>query len=255
MTIGSRKQTLIVPEDPKQLKTFLQLKLNEIDSELALTLKGKGSPEGVVKAPVGTTYQRTDGGSGTSLYIKESGVGNTGWVAVAPGSGGPAFPIGSIFVAVVSTNPSTLLGYGTWSAFGTGRVMVGYDSGDSDFNTVEGTGGEKTHTLTSTEMPAHTHTQDSHNHTQDAHTHTQDAHHHTQNLPSSQTGSQASGTRDTSTTGSTADALSTADATAVNQNATATNQASTATNQNTGGDGAHNNVQPYIVVYMWKRTA
>ena len=44
-------------------------------------------------------------------------------------------------------------------------------------------------------------------------------------------------------------------ATATNQAATATNQAATATNQNTGGGGAHNNLQPYIVIKAWKRTA
>jgi len=41
---------------------------------------GAGSPEGVVTAPVGSIYSRTDGGAGTSLYVKESGVGNTGWL-------------------------------------------------------------------------------------------------------------------------------------------------------------------------------
>jgi lysophospholipase L1-like esterase len=43
--------------------------------------KGTGSPEGVVTAGVGTIYLRSDGGAGTTLYIKESGAGNTGWVA------------------------------------------------------------------------------------------------------------------------------------------------------------------------------
>jgi hypothetical protein len=42
---------------------------------------GTGSPEGVVTAPVGSTFRRTDGGAGTSFYVKESGAGNTGWVA------------------------------------------------------------------------------------------------------------------------------------------------------------------------------
>lgn len=42
---------------------------------------GNGSPENVVAAPVGTQYQRWDGGANTSLYVKESGTGNTGWVA------------------------------------------------------------------------------------------------------------------------------------------------------------------------------
>jgi hypothetical protein len=55
-----------------------------------------------------------------------------------------AWPIGSVFISIVSTNPATLLGFGTWSAFGAGRVMVGLDSGDTDFDTAEETGGAKT---------------------------------------------------------------------------------------------------------------
>ena len=91
-----------------------------------------------------------------------------------------AYPIGSIYIAVVSTNPATLLGFGTWSAFGTGRTLVGIDTGDTDFDVVEETGGAKTVTLTSTEMPSHTHVQDVHTHIQDAHTHVQNAHSHLQ---------------------------------------------------------------------------
>jgi hypothetical protein len=45
------------------------------------TLFGTGSPEGVITAGVGSTFQRRDGGAGTCFYVKESGVGNTGWVA------------------------------------------------------------------------------------------------------------------------------------------------------------------------------
>jgi len=158
-----------------------------------------------------------------------------------PGSVGAAWPVGSIFISAVTTNPATLLGVGTWAAFGAGRVLVGIDSGDTDFDTTEETGGAKTHTLTTSEMPSHTHIQDSHNHTQNAHS-------HVQSLPTSQTGGQSSGTRDASTNGSGADALSTA-------TTVATNQAATATNQTTGGGAAHNNLQPYIVVYMWKRVS
>lgn len=58
--------------------------------------------------------------------------------------GGEAFPVGSIFVAVIATNPSTLLGYGTWISFAAGRMMVGYDAGDPNFDTVLETGGSKT---------------------------------------------------------------------------------------------------------------
>lgn len=44
-------------------------------------LGGSGSPEGIVSAPIGSTWNRTNGGAGTTLYVKESGTGNTGWIA------------------------------------------------------------------------------------------------------------------------------------------------------------------------------
>ena len=68
------------------------------------------------------------------------------------------YPVGSIYInAGVATNPGTLLGFGTWSAFGTGRTIIGVDSSDTDFDAVRETGGAKTHTLTVAEIPAHTH--------------------------------------------------------------------------------------------------
>jgi hypothetical protein len=60
------------------------------------------------------------------------------------------YPVGSIYInAAVSTNPATLLGFGTWVEFGSGRVMVGLNASDSDFDTVEETGGAKTATTSS----------------------------------------------------------------------------------------------------------
>src|SRR5687768_14976223 len=112
--------------------------------------------------------------------------------AVPAGGGGDAsaaWPVGSVFISVLATDPATLLGFGTWEAFAAGRVLVGIDPLQAEFDTLLETGGAKTHTLTTAEMPAHT---------------------HVQSLPSGQTGGAASGTRDTSTNGSVADALSTA---------------------------------------------
>ena len=64
------------------------------------------------------------------------------------------YPVGSIYInASVSTNPATLLGFGTWTAFGAGRVMVGLDAGQTEFDTAEETGGAKTHTLQVSEVP------------------------------------------------------------------------------------------------------
>lgn len=66
------------------------------------------------------------------------------------------YPVGSIYMSINPTNPSELFG-GTWEAWGSGRVPVGVDTTQEEFETVQKTGGEKTHTLTINEMPAHNH--------------------------------------------------------------------------------------------------
>jgi microcystin-dependent protein len=145
-----------------------------------------------------------------------------------------------------------------------GRIPVGRDTAQTEFDVLGETGGGKTHTLTEAQMPSHTHIQNSHNHTQNSHNHGQDAHNHSQNAHSHPVFgngwfylANGSGNADANiTTGgggysqifpTNATATNNA-ATATNQPATATNIATTATNQNTGGGGAHNNLQPYIVV-------
>ena len=66
------------------------------------------------------------------------------------------FPIGSTYITQTNTNPSTILNFGTWERV-KGKVLVGLDEDDTDFNEIGKTGGEKTHTLTIDEMPAHNH--------------------------------------------------------------------------------------------------
>jgi len=62
------------------------------------------------------------------------------------------YPIGSIYISISATNPGTLFG-GTWVAWGAGRVPVSLNDADANFNTVEETGGSKTHTLVIAEIP------------------------------------------------------------------------------------------------------
>ena len=89
------------------------------------------------------------------------------------------FPINSIFITTNSANPGTYLG-GTWEAFGTGRTLIAVDESNTNFNTVEKTGGSTNlnlahthstsgHTLTTSEIPSHSHSM-SHSHTMN-HTH------------------------------------------------------------------------------------
>jgi microcystin-dependent protein len=156
-----------------------------------------------------------------------------------------------------------------------GRIPVGFDSAQTEFDALGETGGAKTHALTSAEMPSHTHTQNAHNHTQNAHNHTQNAHGHStdaQGFHAHNVGITGSGTSSTShrhegtstfarginggtllgynfvTDGQGSHGHNITAATPTNNAATATNNATTATNQNTGGNGAHNNLQPYIVL-------
>ena len=137
------------------------------------------------------------------------------------------YPVGSIYTnASVSTNPATLLGFGTWTAFGAGRVMVGFDSGNALFDVAEETGGSAdaitvshTHTATVTD-PGHLHTQTQYD----------------QPGIGNAGGGGARVNAQTANTGSATTGISVAVST-------------------TGSSGTNANYQPYITVYMWKRTA
>ena len=131
------------------------------------------------------------------------------------------YPVGSIYTnAEVATNPATLLGFGTWEAYAEGRVPVGKASSGT-FNTLNATGGAETdaHTLTLSEIPSHNHANGSYQYLL-----------------------KSDGANTTQSTDSTSGEVNLVTKGAI---------------QAAGGGTAHTHdiLQPYIVVYMWKRTA
>lgn len=152
-------------------------------------------------------------------------------------------PIGGLYFSTNSTNPATSLGYGTWSAFGTGKMFVGFDSGQTEFDTDEETGGAKTVTLTTGEIPAHTHGNKSL---------TGAAYFHGASsatvLTTNVSGILSGQSLRTSyrSGGSNIGGANSYDGFAVD-----------ASHEHTsvGGGGSHNNLPPYIVIRAWKRTA
>jgi hypothetical protein len=134
-------------------------------------------------------------------------------------------PVGSVYInATNSANPSTYFGFGTWVAFGAGRVPVGFNASDPLFDTAEETGGSKDAIVVS----------HSHSITDPGHTHASTFQATTNPL---------TGITEFSNNNRYVDA---------NTIATATTGI---TVNSTGSSGTNANLQPYITVYMWKRTA
>lgn len=173
---------------------------------------------------------------------------------VRSGAALASYPVGAIFMSASSANPSASFG-GTWAQWGVGRVPVSVDVGQSEFNTVEETGGEKTHTLTISEMPAHSHTHQPHSHGDTFATVSNGSHKHVLDynaLKTPNTGTSfaavATGGSSTSSGPVETDGIHTHSISGGVSSATSTETV-------TGYDQAHNNLQPYITCYMWKRTA
>jgi hypothetical protein len=119
------------------------------------------------------------------------------------------YPVGSIYISTSSTNPGTTFGFGTWAAFAAGRTLIGVGTSDQAF-AAGATGGESNHTLSTAEMPSHSHF--------------------------------IGGAANYVTGSPFAEAAN-------------SGNSNTFSSQSAGGGGAHNNLQPYIVAYMWQRTA
>jgi len=138
------------------------------------------------------------------------------------------YPVGAIYInATSSTNPATSLGFGTWTAFGAGRVMVGFDSGNVLFDTAEETGGSA-----DAIVPSHTHTATS--------TVTDPGHVHA--IVYSGALMSTGGSGGLIQIGSS------------NTNTAVTGVTVATTVATAGVSVTNTNYQPYITVYMWKRT-
>lgn len=129
------------------------------------------------------------------------------------------FPVGSVQITVTNTNPGTYLA-GTWVAFGQGRTLVGVNTAETEFKTVLKTGGEKTHQLSEVEMPTHRHTV------------------YNVNNSGNVTVPEGSGY-----------------GIDFSKNSPFNTYGAKMAMNTTGGNAAHNNLQPYITVYFWRRTA
>ena len=145
------------------------------------------------------------------------------------------YPIGSIYMSMSATNPADLFGVGTWKRISQGRMLLGAD--DSTYK-AGATGGEATHTLTAAEMPAHSHgisTSGDHNHK-----------------------FYGSDNNNGNTSEGAGMGMDTGGNSYMSRNMiyhTANAGAHTHTISNSGGGAAHNNMSPYLVCYIWQRTA
>lgn len=201
------------------------IKGTEIDTELTAVASAIASKANI-NSP---TFTGTPAGPTASAGTNTTQFATTAFVTAALSA---IYPVGSIYInAAVSTNPATLLGFGTWAEFGAGKVMVGLDSADALFDTLEETGGSKNATLVS-----HTHTATS--------VVTDPTHSH------NTYGAYGGG-------GNPGGSLNINNPGGQNQSVTSSSTGITvATTNSTEGSSATNaNVQPFIVVKIWKRTA
>lgn len=163
------------------------------------------------------------------------------------------YPIGSIYTSVINTNPSTYFG-GTWSAFATGRTLVGVDTGQTEFDTVEETGGAKTHTHT---INGHTHSVTTNNHTHSVttsnHTHTVSG-----NTSSTQGGGSPFGAGSLGPDGNHTHNVNLTSSSNGGQTITSSSaggETVTSASSGTLTSNSDTTLQPYITVYFFKRTA
>ena len=171
------------------------------------------------------------------------------------------YRVGDIIMTTVAANPSSVYG-GTWVAWGAGRVPVGYNSSDSDFNAVEKTGGSKTQNY------AHSHTVNSHSHLVPKHTHSMPNHKHVSPFGYDESDYFATDSWGTVVQSGSGYSFQTNNSEKVSQfrmaytkEAGSGNTGSTSVTTQSSSPGTNSQlgsksvVQPYITCYFWKRTA
>jgi hypothetical protein len=170
-------------------------------------------------------------------------------------------PVGSIYMnATNATNPGTLLGFGTWTAFGAGRVPVGFDAGNALFNTAEETGGSYDATLVS-----HNHTGttggQSANHVHGGTTDGVGNHDHTVQIQFKANGfgggpvAMVDGSQPISGYETKTSSGAGAHSHNFSTGGVSSDHAHSFTTSTNGSSATNANIQPYITVFMWKRTA
>lgn len=190
---------------------------------------------------INSTYIKSITYDGNNLVITK-GNGSTNKIEVTNIS--KIYPVGSIYLSTVATNPATLFGIGTWQALPAGRVLIA--QGKADWGTTYNngnTGGEATHKLTLNETASHNHT-GTVNTAGSTHTHT---------LSLEQRHGK-DGAWQTTAFFSNGDTGTKGQRVSTTLSAAGEHTHSISIN-NSGGNQPHNNMQPYLVVYMWKRTA
>lgn len=169
------------------------------------------------------------------------------------------YPVGAIYTSVVATNPSQLFGFGTWEELPQGRMLLAQGS-----NYAAGsTGGEAMHTLTIAEMPRHSHYDDTEaagNHNHGGTTNSSGNHNHNlvKNFGNSpnRAGNGTYINKDNSDNIRNLETLKTTDAGSHSHTFTTTDNGNhTHRIKADGGSQPHNNMPPYLAVYMWKRVS